>query len=89
MLSKSSIVRRKEDKIYNKVRVPCVVCKSSRSRVQRGRELQAKATGDSEEVFSMGGMVLEVGVPVTVPNIEITCHDNHTFQTDDILTQEM
>jgi len=37
----------------------------------------------------MDGMVLEVGVPVIVPNIEIICHDNHTFQINDSLMQKM
>jgi len=34
----------------------------------------------------MSGVVLEVGVPVTVSNIEIICQDNCTFQINDILS---
>jgi len=33
----------------------------------------------------MGGVVSEIGIPVIVSNVEITCHNNHTFQIDDIL----
>jgi len=33
--------------------------------------------------------MVEVRVPVTVPNIEIACYDNHTFQIDNGLMQKM
>jgi len=37
----------------------------------------------------MHGVVAEVRILVTVSNIEIACHNNHTFQIDNVLMQKM
>ena len=34
-------------------------------------------------------MVSEVRVPITVPNVEVACHDYHIFQIDNGLTHKM
>jgi len=34
-------------------------------------------------------MVSEVRVPVTVPNVEVTCHNDCTFQIDNGLTHKI
>ena len=37
----------------------------------------------------MYGVVVEVRIPIIVPNIEIAYHNNYTFQIDNVLMQKM
>jgi len=35
------------------------------------------------------GMVMEIWIPVAVPYVEVTCHDDGVIQVDNVLTEEL